>query len=88
MTGFDTWPQFYGSFGPSGAHDRGKDFADSWPSGNMRAEYTPGQYHIYLKDSALGLACVLGFCVMMANHPSASPSILKTPAHRSTKFHE
>jgi len=27
-----------------------KDFADRWPSGNMRAEYTPGQYHIYLKD--------------------------------------
>jgi len=27
-----------------------KDFADRWPTGNMRAEYTPGQYHIYLKD--------------------------------------
>eukprot|EP00928_Gymnodinium_smaydae_P032648 TRINITY_DN23585_c0_g2_i2.p1 TRINITY_DN23585_c0_g2~~TRINITY_DN23585_c0_g2_i2.p1 ORF type:complete len:571 (+),score=57.15 TRINITY_DN23585_c0_g2_i2:37-1749(+) len=27
-----------------------KDFANRWPSGNMRAEYTPGQYHIYLKD--------------------------------------
>ncbi|CAJ1390156.1 unnamed protein product [Effrenium voratum] len=27
-----------------------KDFADRWPSGNMRAEYTPGQYHIYLKE--------------------------------------
>lgn len=27
-----------------------EDFADRWPSGNMRAEYTPGQYHIYLKD--------------------------------------
>mmetsp|Transcript_101091 Transcript_101091/g.182443 ORF Transcript_101091/g.182443 Transcript_101091/m.182443 type:complete len:572 (-) Transcript_101091:269-1984(-) len=27
-----------------------KDFADRWPSGNMRAEYSPGQYHIYLKD--------------------------------------
>jgi len=27
-----------------------KDFARRWPSGNMRAEYTPGQYHIYLKD--------------------------------------
>eukprot|EP00929_Paragymnodinium_shiwhaense_P098070 TRINITY_DN59609_c0_g2_i2.p1 TRINITY_DN59609_c0_g2~~TRINITY_DN59609_c0_g2_i2.p1 ORF type:complete len:583 (-),score=145.29 TRINITY_DN59609_c0_g2_i2:119-1867(-) len=27
-----------------------KDFAKRWPSGNMRAEYTPGQYHIYLKD--------------------------------------
>ena len=30
---------------------RGKDFADRWPSGNMRAEYTPGQYHIYLKEN-------------------------------------
>mmetsp|Transcript_17848 Transcript_17848/g.41622 ORF Transcript_17848/g.41622 Transcript_17848/m.41622 type:complete len:576 (-) Transcript_17848:86-1813(-) len=27
-----------------------KDFADRWPTGNMRAEYTPGQYHIYLRD--------------------------------------
>jgi len=27
-----------------------KDFAQRWPTGNMRAEYTPGQYHIYLKD--------------------------------------
>jgi len=27
-----------------------KDFADRWPSGNMRAEYTKGQYHIFLKD--------------------------------------
>lgn len=27
-----------------------KKFADRWPTGNMRAEYTPGQYHIHLKD--------------------------------------
>jgi len=27
-----------------------KDFANKWPTGNMRAEYTPGQYHIYLRD--------------------------------------
>jgi len=27
-----------------------KDFADRWPTGNMRAEYTKGQYHIYLRD--------------------------------------
>ena len=33
------------------SHHRGKDFADRWPSGNMRAEYTPGQYHIYLKEN-------------------------------------
>ena len=33
---------------------RGQDFADRWPSGNMRAEYTPGQYHIYLKEPSRG----------------------------------
>lgn len=31
-------------------HLQCKDFAERWPSGNMRAEYTRGQYHIYLKD--------------------------------------
>eukprot|EP00933_Yihiella_yeosuensis_P031803 TRINITY_DN25422_c0_g1_i1.p1 TRINITY_DN25422_c0_g1~~TRINITY_DN25422_c0_g1_i1.p1 ORF type:complete len:567 (-),score=115.92 TRINITY_DN25422_c0_g1_i1:19-1719(-) len=27
-----------------------KDYADRWPTGNMRAEYTTNQYHIRLKD--------------------------------------